>query len=270
MRVLYFGNNRLGWRVASWLRGRGVEFAGLVVHPRSRGRLVDEIIETAGLPAERVFDGSRVRDREFASGLQDLRADIGVSVSFGYILPHDVWTAFPAGCVNLHTGYLPYNRGAYPNVWSIVDRTPAGVTLHYVDDGIDTGDVIAQEPVPVEPIDTAASLFTRLEDAAARLFEETWPRLEAGTAGRRRQEPGSGSSHRVSDVANIDQIDLERRYRARDLLDLLRARSFPPHPGAYFLEGGRRVGLTLQLQYEEPAGASPEPVRPARPGKESA
>jgi methionyl-tRNA formyltransferase len=177
-------------------------------------------------------------------------AQIGVSVLFGYLLRAPIRELLPQGCVNLHPAYLPWNRGAYPNVWAILDRTPAGVALHWIDDGVDTGDLIARRELPVAPEDTGESLYRRLEDSAFDLFRETWPLVRAGRAPREPQEKG-GSVHRVRDVEAVDEIDLDRTYRARDLIDLLRARSFPPYAGAFFRDRGRRIYLELTLRPEE-------------------
>lgn len=261
LRILYFGNNRLGWRAAAWLRAQGAEIAGVAVHPPSRARFAEEIIDAAGVDRACVFDGSTLRQPDVRSRLQALHAELGVSVSFGYLLPKTLLDAFPAGCINLHTGYLPYNRGAYPNVWSIVEGTPAGVTIHYLDEGVDTGEIVARREVAVEPVDTGRSLFERLEEAALCLFQETWPAIASGSAPRAAQNPSEGSTHRVADVARIDEIDLDRTYRAGELLDLLRARTFPPHAGAFFRVGGRRVFVSVDLRYDEPSDAVNEEPR---------
>ena len=83
-----------------------------------------------------------------------LEPDIGLSVLLGYILAPEFLSRFARGAVNLHLAYLPYNRGSNPNVWSIVERTPAGATLHWMDAGVDTGDIIAQATTDVAADDT--------------------------------------------------------------------------------------------------------------------
>lgn len=251
MRILYFGNNRLGWRVASWLRAQGAEIAGAVVHPPARQRFAEEIVQATGVDPSAVFDGSRLRQPEMPALFRTLGADLGVCVSFGYLLPRTILESFPAGCINLHTGYLPHNRGAYPNVWSIVEATPAGATLHHIDEGVDTGDIIARREVPVEPIDTGESLFEKLEEGALQLFQEAWPLVVSGRASRTPQISSEGTSHRTDDVSRIDEIDLDRTYRAGDLINILRARTFPPHSGAFFRVGGRRVFMRLELSDDE-------------------
>jgi methionyl-tRNA formyltransferase len=247
VRVLFFGNNALAARVAEYLRAQGDEIAGLVLHPEVKRRGGDEIRRAAG--AADVYDGSRLAEPDTLRALAGLRAEIGVSVLFGYLLRPQVLELLPKGCVNLHPGYLPWNRGAYPNVWSIVDRTPAGATLHYVDEGIDTGDIVSQRQVEVLPTDTGASLYRRLEEACHAVFVEAWPRLRDGSAPRIPQR-GEGSFHRVRDVEKIDEIDPERAYRAGELIDILRARTFPPYSGAYIRRGSRKVTLRVDLGEE--------------------
>jgi len=153
--------------------------------------------------------------------------------------------------VNIHPALLPYNRGSYPNVWSIVERTPSGVTIHYIDEGIDTGDIIAQCTIPVEPVDTGESLYRKLERAMLDLFQQTWPLIRAGQAPRLSQINAAGTTHRIRDAAQIDEIDLNRMYTARELLDILRARTFLPYPSAYFWHEGRKVYVRVQLEYDD-------------------
>ena len=105
----------------------------------------------------------------------------------------------------------------------------------------------------VEPIDTGKSLYAKLEAALVTLFCDTWPALEAGTAGRAPQGPG-GTVHRARDLAALDRIDLDAPTTARALIDTLRARTFPPYDGAFFEVGGRRVYLDLSLRYRDEGG----------------
>jgi methionyl-tRNA formyltransferase len=247
MRVLFLGNNWLGWQVLRWLKEQHEEIAGLVLHPPQRRRYGEEL--SAEADAVPVFDGSRLRDPAVVNSIRELNCDIAVSVLFGYILRPDFLALPQLGCINLHPSLLPYNRGAHPNIWSIIEETPAGVTLHYIDAGVDTGDIVAQREVFVQPIDTGETLYRRLERASLELFMDTWPLVRAGNAPRWTQNRAAGSSHLASDVEGIDAIDLDASYKARDLINLLRARTFSSYPGAYFRCEGRRVYLTLQLVY---------------------
>jgi methionyl-tRNA formyltransferase len=247
MRVVYFANNRLGARVAERVVTEGAEIVGIVLHPAERRRFGDEI--AAAAPAAPRFDADRLDDPNVLAAIRALEPELGVSVLFGYLLRRPVLDLFPNGCVNLHPALLPYNRGAYPNVWPILDGTPAGATLHYVDAGVDTGDIVAQRPVEVEPVDTGETLYRRLEDASFDVFFDAWPALRAGTAPRQPQRLDAGTSHRVRDVDALDAIDPEAPYTAGALIDLIRARTFSGFPGAYVVRDGRKVFLRLELAY---------------------
>jgi methionyl-tRNA formyltransferase len=250
MRVLFLGNNWLGWQALQWLRQQGDEIVGLAIHPEERSMYGNEIRHEVEKTGCTVLDGSRLKDGGVLEQVRALKADIAVSVLFAYVVSGEFIDLFPKGCINLHPALLPHNRGRFPNIWSIVSKTPAGVTLHYIDKGIDTGDVIAQKEVPVEITDTGATLYRRLELAGLDLFKATWPSIRAGTAPRTPQAEGSGNHHRARDVEMIDEIDLQKSYRAEDLINVIRARTFTPHKGAYFMYQGRKIYLRMELKDE--------------------
>lgn len=247
--IVFFGNNHLSVRVAEWLKQQDDPIVGAVIHPPARQQWTRELVETLALPSECVYDAADLAKAQTSLG--ELAPEFGISVLFGFILPPEILALFPRGVINLHLALLPYGRGAHPNVWSIVERTPAGVTLHYMDQGIDIGDILAQQEVIVERFDTGKTLYHKLEDAAFALFRSTWPGIVEGSVAARPQEPG-GSFHRTRELERLAEIDLDRTYSARELIDLLRAQTFPPFRGAYFRTGDKRVYLQLQLE-EEPS-----------------
>jgi methionyl-tRNA formyltransferase len=252
MRILYLGNNWVAWQVLKWLKEQGEEVVGLVIHPPLKQEYALELVRVVDLPPNRVYDGSQLQKLETFNAIKVLDADIAVSVLFDYIFNNKFLRLFPHGVINLHPAYLPYNRGQYPNVWSIIEGTPSGTTLHYIDDeGIDTGDIIAQKEVPVDPIDTGETLYHKLEKASVELFKETWPLIKTGKALRFSQGSRAGTYHRVQDVRTIDEIDLNRTYVARDLINILRSRTFPPYKGAFFGDNGKKVYMRLHLEYGE-------------------
>jgi methionyl-tRNA formyltransferase len=107
--------------------------------------------------------------------------------------------------INLHIGYLPYNRGADPTLWSVLEDTPGGVTIHYIDPGVDTGDVIAQREVTFDDEDTLKTAYDKLQHHLLDLFEQTWPAIAAGTNECHPQQ-GEGTSHRVKDRAEVEHL----------------------------------------------------------------
>ena len=249
MRIVCLCNNRVGWQAAAWLRQQGEEIVAMVVHPPKSAKYGEQITEAVGDNCL-VVRATDLKDPATLAKISNLKPEIGVSVFFAYVLGKAFLDIFPKGCINLHPALLPFNRGAYPNVWSIVEKTPSGVTIHYMNERVDTGDVIAQQEIPILVTDTGESLYYRLEAAMFELFCKTWPSIASGVCPRIAQSPNTGTSHRRGDVQRIDEIDLQKDYKAAHLLDILRARTFPPYGGAYFRHQGKRIYLRLQLLEE--------------------
>jgi folate-dependent phosphoribosylglycinamide formyltransferase PurN len=128
-------------------------------------------------------------------------------ISHGYriILRRNVLDRLPRRVINLHSSLLPYNRGADPTLWSVLEDTPAGVTIHYIDEGVDTGDVIAQREVELRDDDTLATAYDTLQGELAALFREQWAAISAGTNAGAPQPPG-GTVHRVADRAAVEHL----------------------------------------------------------------
>lgn len=250
MRVVFLGNNFVGLKTLEWLRECNEEVVALVLPPTSKQKHAAEIVACSAVPQERCFEGSRLRDEAVLAAIQELEPEMAISSLFTEILDVTFLRIFPRGCINIHPALLPYNRGAYPNVWSIVDRTPAGVTIHQIDEGIDTGRILVQREVPLEPFDTGESVYRNLESTAIALFRESWGSIRDGIITPSPQDFAEGSYHRSRDVDAIDCINLDRSYDARTLIDILRARTFPPYNGAYFIHEGRKIYLRLELTPE--------------------
>ncbi|PEU16886.1 formyltransferase family protein [Bacillus sp. AFS019443] len=124
--------------------------------------------------------------------------DFIVSYGYRYIIPPSIVEKFNNKIINLHISYLPWNKGADPNLWSFLENTPKGITIHYVDNGLDTGDIIAQLKVPYKENDTLKTAYDRLCQKIERLFIENWGLIRSGTVMRKPQSPG-GSYHRLND-----------------------------------------------------------------------
>ncbi|MEK7775438.1 MAG: formyltransferase family protein [Candidatus Zixiibacteriota bacterium] len=136
------------------------------------------------------------------------RHNIGFLVSFGYrhIIKKDMLDLLPGRAINLHISLLPWNRGADPNLWSWVDNTPKGVTIHYLDEGVDTGDIIYQKEVLFDPAkETLASSYATLQSEIVALFKAHWQEIKSGACPRIPQR-GVGSTHRVKDKEPLASI----------------------------------------------------------------
>lgn len=166
------------------------------------GASADRLAETVAASGD---EPVCVADRVTPASVADGGFDVLVSYGYRFLLPVEILDLFPDRAINLHISMLPYNRGADPNLWSFLEHTPKGVTIHYIDQGLDTGDILAQSEVEMSPDDTLATSYLRLSTAVEELFAKWWRPFRAGRAPRRRQR-GSGSFHRAADRAAFDDL----------------------------------------------------------------
>ncbi|MCC5670427.1 hypothetical protein LC653_43285 [Nostoc sp. CHAB 5784] len=185
--------------------------------------------------------------------LASLNIDLIVLAWWPYILKSNLLTLPRIGCLNFHPGFLPYCRGMDPNFWSLIEQSPFGVTLHFADTSVDGGDIVFQTEIPVTWEDTGQTLLDRAKHELVQLYKEHLDEILSGSLTRRPQPPG-GNPHRRSQLDPASQIHLDKSTTARQLLNLLRARMFPPQPeAAWFIgdDGERyevRIFIKRQLQ----------------------
>ena len=172
----------------------GFSVIGVVTQPdKPKGRKmiltpspVKVAAEEAGIP---VYQPKTLRSEEFAELLGELAPDMIVVAAYGKILPENVINFPKYGCINVHGSLLPKYRGAAPIQRAILEgETETGVTIMYMDVGLDTGDMIAKVTVPIEETDNFETLHDKMAEAGAKLLVETLPAIEAGTAPREKQD----------------------------------------------------------------------------------
>ena len=120
-----------------------------------------------------------------------------------FLIRKDLIDFFDKKIVNLHPSYLPWNRGYHPNYWSIKENTPFGVTLHFIDEEIDTGPILAQTKTFYSMNDTLRSTYIRLRMLMIKLFEACWPDVRVSAIPGEMQDRTSGSVHYKSDFDGI-------------------------------------------------------------------
>ncbi|MFC4357687.1 methionyl-tRNA formyltransferase [Halobium salinum] len=196
--------------------------------------------------------------------VERLAPDMVVAVGFRHILPPEILSVPERGCLNLHPGLLPETRGFNPNVWSIVEDRPAGATLHFMDEGVDAGPIVARREVPTRFDDTGKDVYERIEAAAIDLFEDTWPAIATGEIDTVPQPdfPDDGeaeaggtevSYHVKEDFVDLCELDPDASYNVKELLDLLRALTFPPFDNASVTVDGERYYVEVDIHHEDEA-----------------
>lgn len=131
--------------------------------------------------------------------LESEEIEFAVSYRYRHIIRSPVIKYLEEKIINLHISFLPWNRGADPNLWSFLEDTPKGFTIHYLDEGLDSGDIIVQKQVTFDTAaETLRTTYEKLNNGVLELFRQEWPSIAHGNAGRVKQ-PTYGSIHRSKD-----------------------------------------------------------------------
>lgn len=190
-----------------------------------------------------VFQPEKIRQETALQTLAAWLPDLLVVAAYGQILPAPVLNLPRWGCVNVHASLLPRYRGAAPIQWAILQGDQeSGVTIMKMDEGLDTGDILAWESTPISDEDNAQTLHDRLANLGATLLVPTLRDLVAGRIVPRKQPAEAGIYARK---ITKEDGQLDWRLPARDLWN--RVRALNPWPGAFthFNHDGKNISLKL-------------------------
>lgn len=240
MRSVVFAYHEIGYVSLQELLRAGADVAAVFTHADDPTeaiwfRSVRRLAEQQGLP---VFAPENVNTPEWVERIRTLEPDFIFSFYYRKILSKQVLALPRRGALNLHGSLLPKYRGRCPVNWVLIhDERETGVTLHYMEEKPDRGDIVVQRAVRITDDDTALTLSHQLTEAAAILLRQTYPLLCAGTAPRRVQDSAQASyfGGRRPDDGRIDWSQSDRQ-----IFNLVRAVT-RPYPGAFTHLEGRKL-----------------------------
>lgn len=239
MRIVFMGTPELAATVLEGLIESEYEIAGVFTQPdkkKGRGQEVvfSEVKELALKHGLEVFQPTKLKEEWVYGKLEELAADIIVVAAFGQILPENILKLPKYGCINVHTSLLPKYRGASPIQWAVINGDAySGVTIQYMDKGIDTGDIIASRRVELEKGETGGSLHDKLAVHGKELLLEALESIANGTATRTPQDNESANYVGILDKS-MGNIDFSKK--AEEIERLIRGLN--PWPSAFtYLDG---------------------------------
>jgi len=248
-KVVLLANKDVGYKVAQYLlKQKDTEIVALFLTDDQENHQITDLFCDQKI---QIIKGKRRHDEtEIVSELPDF--DYIVSVFWPYLLKKSFLDLAHKSTINFHPALLPLNRGWYPHVYNILDNSQPGVTLHTVDEGIDTGSIWAQCTVEQYQNDTSDKLYYRLQNAIVKLFKEVWMDIVNEKIQPIPQDHSRGSYHSVHDIDKYDQIILDRSYTGKEIIDLLRARTFGDKGFSYFIDGeGEKVSIRIDLYIDQ-------------------
>ena len=223
--------------------------------PRGRGQEISfSAVKEAALAAEiPVRQPAKIRAPEAQELLQSFSPDCFVIIAYGQIIPAGLLPLSKCGWINLHASLLPKYRGAAPINWAIANgETTTGLTTMRIDAGMDTGDMLLQQEIDINPGETAPELSARMAEAGAALMMETLRGLPDGTITTKKQND-SLATYAPLLKKEDGRIDWNRR--AREIAN--RMRGFDPWPGAFATFRGKTCHLWGEALPQQRTAAAP-------------
>lgn len=251
MKALFMGTPDFAATILNKIIHSEHELLGVVTQPdkpkgRSRELSFSPVKELALEHNIKVYQPVKVKEAEFLNTLAELKPDAILVAAFGQILPKALLEIPKFGCINVHASLLPKYRGAAPIQYSILDgEEETGITIMYMDVGIDTGDIILQERLPIAKDETGGSLFDKMAVLGGELLLKALKQLEEGSAVRIPQDDEKATYVKVIDKEmgkldfNEPAVKLERMVRGLN-----------PWPSAYtFLDGKTLKLWKTEVEY---------------------
>lgn len=252
MRIMFMGTPEISAICLKKLIEDGHDVCSVVTRedkPRGRGNVMTPT-PTKVLALENsipVYEPKTLRDEAFLSLLREIDPELIVVVAFGKILPAAVLDYPKYGCINLHVSLLPKYRGAAPMQRAIINgERETGVTVMYMNEGLDTGDIIAVEKFPIGPEDNFEDIHDRSALVGGRLLSETIVALERGEATRTAQDE-SLATYAAKIEKSDCKIDLSKTAEELDCM----IRGVTPIPGAFAYLNGKMLKIVKAVPVDK-------------------
>ncbi|MEG6511381.1 methionyl-tRNA formyltransferase [Desulforamulus ruminis] len=240
MRIVYMGTPDFAVPCLEAIVQAGHQVVGVITQPdkpRGRGKQVQPTPVKAA--AQRMnlplWQPPSIKTEDFLQKMQELAPQCIVVVAYGKILPPSLLRLPPLGCINVHASLLPRYRGAAPIHWSVINgEVETGVTTMFMDEGMDTGDMILKRRIAIGPEETVGLIHDQLAQTGAALLVETLEQLERNQAPRVSQDPALATYapmlHKEHEFIHWNRTALEVHNHVRGM---------NPWPGAYTTWEGR-------------------------------
>ena len=200
--------------------------------PKGRGKkLVNTPVKQFALDngIEKIYQPERIKDEDFVKELEKLNADLFVVVAYGQILSEQVLNIPKYGCINVHGSLLPKYRGAAPIQWSIINgEEKTGVTIMYMEKGMDTGDMILKEEIIIEPKETYKTLHDKMSIVGADALIKALELIESGSVNAEKQNDDEAT---YAPMITKEMGHIDWNNTSIDIINLIRG--INPMPMAY-------------------------------------
>lgn len=254
--MIVMASDYVGEKVIEYLVNQEINLDYVVLDSKSDSDYNGKIIDKLSVSD---FKGEILNEQDITSDivlgkLSTQKLNLGILAWWPYILKGEILHITEKGWLNFHPSYLPYNRGKAPNFWCLAKNQVCGVSLHFIDEGIDTGPVVATKKLTTTWEDTGKTVYYRSRDLIIELFKDTFEDIVSGNITSQTQEKEQGTFHTIEELEQESLIDIDGSYVARDLLNKIRAKMFDPHPTAYFYDNEKKYSVEINIKEVEDDG----------------
>ena len=243
LRIVFMGTPDFAKESLEAIFNAGYDIEAVVTNPdKPKGRgmkmIASPVKEFAIEKNLKIYQPVKVRNNvEFIDELKKINPDVICVVAYGKILPKEILEIAKYGCINVHGSLLPQYRGAAPIQWAVLngDKT-TGITTMYMDEGMDTGDIILKREVEIGENETTGELWDKLSKIGGELLVETLKNIENGTAPREKQ----GENFTMAPMLNKDMAKINWEDKNSEEIKNL-VRGLNPIMGAYSFIDNKKV-----------------------------
>lgn len=234
LRIVFMGTPDFAVATLKTILANNYQVVGVITapdKPAGRGRKINEsaVKQFAQDESLSILQPTNLKDPDFLASLQALQANVQVVVAFR-MLPKAVWQMPALGTFNLHASLLPNYRGAAPINWAIINgETETGVSTFFIDDKIDTGDMILQETVPIAETDNVGTLHDTLMETGSHLVADTLKLIASGTVKTTPQQEHT----ELKDAHKLDRDNCKIDWQATSEQIHNKVRGLNPYPSAW-------------------------------------
>ena len=245
LKILFMGTPDFAQESLKSIYEAGFEIEGVVTNPdkpKGRGmKLTPSPVKEYALEKNlKIYQPIKVRkNEEFLDKIKNINPDVICVVAYGKILPKEILDIPKYGCINVHASLLPKYRGAAPIQWAVLNGDKkTGITTMYMDEGMDTGDMILKKEVEIGNDETTGELWDRLSKIGGKLLVETLNLIEKGSAPREKQVGESCLAPMLNKEMPLIDWENSDVYKIHNLI-----RGLNPIMGAYSYVNGKKIKL---------------------------
>ncbi len=239
---------KIGFEVTEFLIKKGHRIEFIVTSDKDDSEFEKKIWK---LCAQNKIECLRKRDvnsKEIIKMFSEKKIDLVFLAWWPTIIIKEAIESVKIGWLNMHPSLLPFNRGKHPYYWSIIEGTPFGVTIHFIDKFIDSGRIAFQKEIFVDVTDTGESLYKKSLKEIMNLFKDNVNNIFNINIPTIQQDWKKATFHLAKELDSHSMIRLEENYKAKDLINILRGRSFTNGDSAFFYLNNHKYLIKVKIE----------------------